>query len=228
MMFRHSERFYCKGINRFFDIFVGSPIIMKITFEKYNPAWKGQFESIKKELEDHIAFLNPRIEHIGSTSVEGLSAKPIIDIMIGVRDEEELNEIPSLLQGKDYVYYEKYNEDMPYRRFIIKLIDKPQNLGFPGIIHQGDEIPEGLHNHHLRLAHIHTIPISSEHWLRHIAFRDYLRTHAEVRQEYQELKEKLSVMEWHDGNDYNEGKDPFIKKEEGNAIQWYQEKNGKK
>lgn len=194
---------------------------MKITFEKYNPSWKKQFESIKNELMEDIGFLNPRIEHIGSTSVEGLSAKPIIDIMIGVRSEEDLNKIPSLLKGKTYVYYEKYNEDMPYRRFFIKLKDLPQNLDLPEIIHQGDEIHEKMHDHKLRIAHIHSIPVSSEHWLRHIAFRDYLRTHPEVRDEYQKLKEHLSLQEWYDGNDYNEGKDPFIKKEEQKAVQWY-------
>lgn len=194
---------------------------MKITFEQYNPFWKNQFESIKNELEKSTGFLNPRIEHIGSTSVEGLSAKPVIDIMIGVKDEDELNKIPPLLQGKDYVYYEKYNEDMPYRRFFIKLIDKPHHLGFPEIIHSKDEIPEELHNHDLRIAHIHTIPVSSEHWLRHITFRDYLRAHPEIKKEYQQLKERLSTMEWLDGNDYNDGKDPFIKREEKNAVQWY-------
>ncbi|MFP3833985.1 GrpB family protein [Chryseobacterium sp. SIMBA_028] len=194
---------------------------MKITFEKYNPLWKNQFLSIKSELEESLGFLYPKIEHIGSTSVDGLSAKPIIDIMIGVKDEAELDKIPTLLQGKHYVYYEKYNEDMPYRRFFIKLIDQPQNLGFPDIIHHGDRIPEELHNHSLRIAHIHAIPASSEHWLRHIAFRDYLRTHSQVKDEYQFLKEELSKKEWLDGNDYNDGKDPFIKREEQNAIQWY-------
>lgn len=198
-----------------------SRIPMKITFEKYNPSWKKQFESIKNELEKNIGFLNLQIEHIGSTSVEGLSAKPVIDIMIGVQSEDDLDKIPPLMKGKDYVYYEKYNEEMPYRRFFIKLTDQAQNLGFPEIIHPGDVIPDKMHDHKLRIAHIHTIPVSSEHWLRHIAFRDYLRTHAEVRDEYQRLKEHLSLQEWYDGNDYNDGKDPFIKREERNAVQWY-------
>ncbi|MBV8328064.1 GrpB family protein [Chryseobacterium sp.] len=196
---------------------------MKVTFEKYNPSWKIEFESIKNELEKNIGFLNPRIEHIGSTSVEGLSAKPVIDIMIGVKNEEELDKIPSLLQGQDYVYYERYNEDMPYRRFFIKLIDLPQKLDLPEIIHYNDEIPEKIHDHKLRIAHIHVIPTSSEHWTRHIAFRDYLRTHPEIKDEYQQLKEHLSQNEWYDGNDYNEAKDPFIKREERKAVQWYAE-----
>ncbi|WP_454047486.1 GrpB family protein [Chryseobacterium sp. Marseille-Q8038] len=194
---------------------------MKVTFEKYNPFWKKQFETIKKELENCIGFLNPEIEHIGSTSVEGLSAKPVIDIMIGVKDEKELDKVPPLLEGKDYVYYEKYNEDMPYRRFFIKLTDHAHALGFPDVIYSKDEIPERIHNHQLRIAHIHVIPTSSEHWLRHLAFRDYLRTHPEVKEEYQKLKEELSKKEWFDGNDYNQEKDPFIKREERNAIQWY-------
>ena len=196
---------------------------MKVTFEKYNPSWKIQFESIKNELEESIGFLNPEIEHIGSTSVEGLSAKPIIDIMIGVKDAEDLDKIPHLLQGQDYVYYEKYNKDMPYRRFFIKLINRPKNLGFPETIFKEEDIPEKLHDHSLRVAQIHAIPVSSEHWLRHIAFRDYLCTHARVKQEYQQLKEVLSKKEWYDGNDYNAGKDPFIKREERNAVQWYME-----
>lgn len=194
---------------------------MKVTFEKYNPSWKKQFAFITNELEKNIGFLHPRIEHIGSTSVEGLSAKPVIDIMIGVKDEKELDQIPTLLKGLDYVYYEKYNKEMPYRRFFIKLIEQPQKLGFPEIIHAHDEIPEEMHNHQLRIAHIHIIPLSSEHWLRHIAFRDYLRTHPEVKEEYQQLKEQLSTMEWVDGNHYNIRKDPFIKREEKNAVQWY-------
>ncbi|MCJ7933389.1 MAG: GrpB family protein [Chryseobacterium sp.] len=194
---------------------------MKISFEKYNPLWKKQFETIKNEWEEHIGFLNPEIEHIGSTSVEGLSAKPIIDIMVGIPHEKDLDKVPPLLKGLDYVYYEKYNEDMPYRRFFSKLVDQPQNLGFPEIIYAGDSIPEKLHDHALRIAHIYVIPTSSEHWLRHIAFRDYLRMHPDVRNEYQQLKEHLSREEWHDGNDYNQGKDPFIKREERKAVQWY-------
>lgn len=71
------------------------------------------------------------IQHIGSTSVEGLSAKPVIDIMIGVNSEKDLDKIPPLLAGRQYVYYEKYNEDMPYRRFFVKLKAKPSEWSFP-------------------------------------------------------------------------------------------------
>jgi GrpB-like predicted nucleotidyltransferase (UPF0157 family) len=88
-----------------------------------------------------------------------------------------------------------------------------------------------MHDYSLRIAHIHAIPKQSEHWLRHIAFRDYLRTHPQVKNEYQVLKEQLVQQEWEDGNDYNAGKDAFLKEHERKAVEWYitrtsAEKNG--
>ncbi|HAY3501179.1 GrpB family protein [Elizabethkingia anophelis] len=197
---------------------------MHLTIEKYNPDWKKRFEELKKELKELTVLVDTDIQHIGSTSVEGLSAKPVIDIMIGVNSEKDLDKIPHLLAGRQYIYYEKYNEDMPYRRFFVKLKAKPSEWSFPEQINKNDEIPEKLHDHSLRLAHIHVIPTDSEHWLRHIAFRNYLRTHPAVLNEYQKLKEELGKKEWKDGNEYNEAKNDFIQNEEQKAIRWYKEK----
>lgn len=181
------------------------------------------FEGLKEELSEKLLVLSPRIEHIGSTSVEGLSAKPIIDIMIGVSDDKDLDKVPILLNNGSYVYYEKYNEDMPYRRFFVRLTANAKELGLKEVIGKEDDIPEQMHDHSLRMAHVHVIPTDSEHWLRHIAFRDYLRAHPAIVQEYQTLKERLTQQEWKDGNDYNAGKDVFLKREEQNALRWYKE-----
>lgn len=194
---------------------------MKLPFESYTSRWKTMFKTLKEELSERLSVLSPAIEHIGSTSVEGLSAKPIIDIMIGVADNKDLDKVPPLLDNGSYVYYEKYNDDMPYRRFFVRLTDNAVDLGLPLVIQTKDEIPERMHDHTFRMAHIHVMPSSSEHWLRHLAFRDYLREHPAVLHEYQTLKERLVQKEWADGNDYNAGKDVFLKKEEQNAITWY-------
>ena len=194
---------------------------MILPFEPYNPIWKAKFSSIQRDLHTLLKPIDPRIDHIGSTAVEGLSAKPIIDILIGLDKDSDLDLVPVLLKGKSYVYYEKYNEEMPYRRFFVALIDRPEVLGVPEHIVRGDEIPERLHDHSLRIAHIHSIPWKSDHWLRHIAFRDYLRTHSEVRDNYQRIKEDLVLREWKDGNDYNGAKDEFLKEYERKAIEWY-------
>ncbi|GAQ15002.1 GrpB family protein [Myroides odoratimimus] len=197
---------------------------MKVAFEKYNPQWREEFDLIKGELAPVLNHLEVQIEHIGSTSVEGLSAKPIIDIMIGLKSEEDLDKLPSLMTAKGYIYYELYNEEMPYRRFFVKLDQEPSVYGFPTQIGIGTEVPEGLHNHDIRVANIHAIPVDNMNWTRHIAFRDYLRAHPAVKKAYQELKEKLSTMEWRDGNHYNEGKDSFIKTEEAKAIKLFLDK----
>ncbi|WP_293915425.1 MULTISPECIES: GrpB family protein [unclassified Sphingobacterium] len=201
---------------------------MKVTFEKYNALWDTAFKALEAELKVYLNEFDVQIEHIGSTSVKGLSAKPIIDILIGLKNPENLDNIPALLMAKDYIYYENYNTDMPYRRFFVKLNQSPGKLGLPVHITTLANVSEELHNHKWRLAHIHILPLASEHWNRHIAFREYLRNHAVVREEYQVLKEKLSTQEWIDGNDYNAAKDSFIKQEEQKAVQWYNAPQGQK
>jgi GrpB-like predicted nucleotidyltransferase (UPF0157 family) len=194
---------------------------MKIYLEKHNPEWKSNFESVKNNLIGLIGSLNPVIAHIGSTSVEGLSAKPIIDILVGLSEEKQLEGVIQPLTGDGYVYYERYNEDMPYRRLFVKHKVDPKKLLLPSVIRTEDEIPKSTTEHNQRLAHVHILTYNSEHWVRHIAFRDYLRKNPGIKDEYQRLKEQLSLMEWEDGNDYNAAKSTFIKTEEQKAIKWY-------
>lgn len=196
---------------------------MKIHLEKYNPNWQQSFEQIKIELASIIGVLNPRIEHIGSTSIEGLLAKPIIDILIGLENENDLEKVAEPLIKQGYCYYELYNTSMPYRRFFTK--HKTDNHNTPSIIKVDKDTPRSTEEHNQRLAHIHILPYGSEHWTRHIAFRDYLRTHPNVKEAYQNLKNNLSDKEWKDGNDYNDAKDSFIKTEEAKAVSWYEANN---
>lgn len=198
---------------------------MILPFETYNPLWKQQFEEIKIEIENALRTFSIQIDHIGSTSVNGLSAKPIIDIQLGVETEEYLDKIPEILKLPNVVYYEKYNQEMPTRRFFVMFKQSTEEMNTSSIIKLDEEIPAVLQNHNLRLAHIHTFVKDSEDWIRHIAFRDYLRTNDQVKNEYQILKEKLIKKEWKDGNEYNEAKDDFLKRYEKIAVNWYQNKN---
>lgn len=193
---------------------------MKIELQKYNPEWENEFKNIKAELIKKIGFVNPHIEHIGSTSINGLSAKPIIDILIGLENSDLLDEVINPLLEQDYVYYPVFNEMMPYRRFFVKHKNKT-HLNTINIINNEKDIPKSTEEHNSRLAHIHILIYNSEHWLRHIAFRNYLRAHLSIQKEYQKLKEELSMKNWLDGNDYNKAKNDFIKIEEKKAIDWY-------
>jgi GrpB-like predicted nucleotidyltransferase (UPF0157 family) len=195
---------------------------VKIWFETYNPFWQQAFELIKAELTAALGFATPEIEHIGSTSVTGLSAKPIIDVLVGLASDKQLDMVVEPLMDKGYVYYQKYNDEMPYRRFFVKHKVTAASLSIPLLIGKDTKTPDTTLEHEKRLAHIHVLRAGSEHWTRHIAFRDYLRTHPRVREEYQRLKELLSTREWKDGNEYNDGKNDFIKREEQKAIEWYE------
>lgn len=191
---------------------------MKIELERYNSEWENQFKNIKAELIKEIGFTNPHIEHIGSTSIEGLSAKPIIDILIGLENSVLLDEVINPLLEQDYIYYPIFNEIMPYRRFFVKHKNK---IGHLNIINTEQDIPKSTEEYNSRLTHIHILMYNSEHWIRHIAFRNYLREHVTIQKEYQKLKKELSTKDWLDGNDYNKAKNDFIKIEEKKAIDWY-------
>ncbi|MDM1293031.1 GrpB family protein [Sphingobacterium sp. N143] len=194
---------------------------MKLPFQIYDPEWKRQFELIKMELESMLGPLNPQIDHIGSTAVEGLSAKPVIDIQLGLKNESDLDRLPGFMGAPNIVYYEKYNKEWPERRFFIWLKQNAEKNGIPSIIKASEEIPEAMHDHELRVAHIHAFVKGSMDWTRHLAFREYLKAHPKVKEAYQELKEELVKQEWVDGNDYNMGKDAFLKKQEQQALKWY-------
>lgn len=200
---------------------------MKLPFEPYDPEWNSSFEQIKKQLSALLHHFNLSIDHIGSTSVEGLSAKPIIDIQLGVANQSELDMVALVLQLPNVVYYEQYNEAMPGRRFFVMFRQSTQEMGVAPIIKINETVPEILQQHHLRIAHIHAFVKDSEDWIRHIAFRDYLRAYPEVKLEYQNLKQRLIQQEWKDGNEYNKAKDSFLKKHEAIALDWYKKTIGK-
>jgi GrpB-like predicted nucleotidyltransferase (UPF0157 family) len=132
------------------------------------------------------------IEHIGSTAVEGLSAKPVIDTIIGLPDFKTAGDYIKSIKDLGYEYISRFEDVMPYRRFFTK-----ESSG-------------------IRTHHIHMVEAGSEFWFRHLAFRDYMRANINIRNEYQTLKKKLSEKEWKDENEYNAAKSDFIKGIEAN------------
>ncbi len=185
----------------------------------YNDSWPLEFAVIKKELEMVLADFNPYIEHIGSTSVVGLAAKPFIDILLGIESGKHLDEVVRPMMSAGFPYYEKHNAVMPYRRLFVKMKDSAKDLDYELLISHALQNTDVINDH--KWAHIHILAYNSEHWIRHIAFRDYLRSFAEAKDEYQDLKLSLSTREWKDVMEYNGGKNDFIKKTEALAIEWY-------
>ncbi len=159
-----------------------------VVIESYNSDWPRFFEEEKKRLEAVFSGCLVSIEHIGSTAVAGLDAKPIIDIMLGVESFSVIEERLSALGDLAYVYMPQYEDEMPERRFFYKEI-------------------EGKRSHHL-----HAVEIDSDFWKRHLLFRDYLRTHPEALLEYANLKHKLAREFREDREAYTDAKSDFIER----------------
>lgn len=149
------------------------------------------FERERKSLETVIGACI--IEHIGSTSVYGLAAKPIIDIMIGLHDFSVADKLVPEIVALGYLYIPKYEKVMPYRRFFKK---------FTG----------GIATHQ-----IHMVQAGGEFWERQLLFRDYLRANPVVAASYEVLKKELAKLEWEDVNDYADAKTAFIRNIENRA-----------
>ncbi len=160
-----------------------------ITIEKYNPQWISKFEQEKRLILKNINNIALKIEHIGSTSVPNLGAKPIIDIMIGIEALKYSDEIIKILETIDYIYVPKHEETMPYRRFFYK---KASN--------------------NIKTHHIHVVELTHEFWQRHLIFRNYLVLDNESANEYYLLKKYLSEKYPNEPEKYTDGKSELIEK----------------
>jgi predicted ATPase/GrpB-like predicted nucleotidyltransferase (UPF0157 family) len=128
------------------------------------------------------------IQHVGSTAIPGMAAKPIIDIQIAVTSLEAIKNIAvAALQKLDYQYWAE-NPD-PERMFFVK--------GMP---------PFGEKRTH----HVHIVEATSKHWVNKIQFRDYLIAHSEAADGYQQLKLKLAEKHVHDREAYTHAKGEFV------------------
>jgi GrpB-like predicted nucleotidyltransferase (UPF0157 family) len=155
-----------------------------IHVEPYNPAWPAAFTAERDALLPILKpWLSGPIEHVGSTAVPGLPAKPIIDIMAAVQDLETSRAALPHLASLGYCY-------APYRDDVMHWLCKP-----------GPDV---------RTHHLHLVPHGSALWNDRIAFRDRLRADAELAAEYAELKVRLARTHADDREAYTQAKTPFI------------------
>ncbi len=173
---------------------------MKVFITPYDPNWPKLFEQEKARLADALRGHFVDIQHIGSTSVLGLGAKPIIDIMIAMRTLAEADQFciqPIVDLGYEYV--KAFEQETPFRRYFRK------------------SNAQGFRSHH-----IHLVELDSDWWVDMILFRDYLRANPEARRTYEAHKRQLAEREWKVSNNYVEAKTEFILKMVGEARVWRQ------
>lgn len=151
----------------------------------YDKAWKSAFEAIKQEIESAIGDLILGIEHVGSTSVEGMSAKPCIDIDVIIKDYSVFDKVIGKLESIGYTH----EGDLGIKdREAFKYTNKP----------------------HLMEHHLYVCPQFSEELHRHITFRNFLRDNTEAVKKYSQVKETAAKLFPNDIDKYIEYKSPCI------------------
>lgn len=159
----------------------------QVKLAAYNPQWLILYEKEKRLILDAIGRIVAGIEHIGSTAVSGLAAKPVIDIMVAVNSLKDAEKCIEPLQRIGYEYVPEHETLIPERHYFRK--GKPRK-----------------EQHY----HLHMVKLKSEFWKRHLMFRNYLRNHPKVAQDYSNLKKKLATKYRSDREGYTEGKTSFI------------------
>ncbi len=151
----------------------------------YQSDWKELFEQEADLLRSALGEKALRIEHIGSTSIPGMAAKSIIDIMVAVVSLPEATKLIPVVEALGYEY--KPHDTIPERVYFAK-----------------EHTPE------YRTHHLNFTQQESGFWKNQIAFRDYLRTHSQIAAEYGDLKKRLAEIYAHTHQLDRDGKTEFV------------------
>ncbi|MCR2821297.1 GrpB family protein [Lederbergia panacisoli] len=166
---------------------------MKVRLSDFNEHWAEMFEDEARFLETIFGGEIIKFEHFGSTSVRGIKAKPVIDMMCIVHDIENIDEFNEKMNSLGY--------------------DVAGEWGIPGrrLFRKGGEN---------RTHHIHFYQHNNPHINRHLIFRDYLRTYPQEAEKYSKFKEQLA-RKFDDTREYSLAKKTFVREMEERALNWF-------
>ncbi|MEK7228130.1 MAG: GrpB family protein [Patescibacteria group bacterium] len=167
----------------------------KYLLEQYNPEWVEQFEVIKKRVEDVFGEKALSIEHVGSTSIHGMFAKPLIDVLVSVENIENLQGETGGMESLGYLHGRDYIE--PRSLLFFKMTDEEQ-----------------------KLENIHVCEKGSAKTKQFLIMRDFFRAFPDKAKEYSDLKRKNFEEFPDDYPAYRAAKTPFLQKAEQEAYEW--------
>ncbi|HEV7449100.1 MAG TPA: GrpB family protein [Candidatus Paceibacterota bacterium] len=158
-----------------------------VKLSEHDSSWKDIFDAEKIELQKIFEDSIIGVEHIGSTSIPGIKAKPILDLMVAIPSLDGWKEYENGLQKLGYQFRTDFRETQGNVLFV--------------------KGPEDSRTHYLKLTEL-----GSDFWVEHLLFRDFLISHPESRQEYEDIKTTLLETYKGDRKPYTEGKKAFIEK----------------
>lgn len=152
----------------------------------YDPAWPIRFRIEAQLVQVAMSAQRPAIEHIGSTSVPGLAAKPVIDMLVGVPSLDAFEAYVDRLSNYGYEYIPEYERALPDRRFFKRMV-------------------RGVRTHHA-----HVVEVNGLYWKRYLKFRNHLRADGWLAARYAEVKRRLARRFPNDRDAYTNGKTGFV------------------
>lgn len=167
----------------------------KVEVVPHNPRWRDAFAAEAQQVAAALGENVVAIHHVGSTAIPNIYAKPVIDLLVEVRDVNEVDGRTPSMRALGYEVLGEYG--IPGRRFFRK------------------DNREGIRTHN-----IHAFEAGSAEVGRHMTFRDYMIAHPSDAQRYSELKRRLAEEHPQSLDGYMDGKDGFIKEMDRRAAQW--------
>ena len=165
----------------------------RVEVVSYNSNWKGMYKEESEKIKNILSDIIIDIHHIGSTAIPGIKAKPVIDILVEVKNIEAVDRYNNKMEELGYEVMGEYG--IPKRRFFRKGGDK-------------------------RTHHIHIFQVGNEEIERHIKFKEYLIAHPDKAREYSRLKEELANKYTYDVDNYTNRKSDFIKEIDRKVKLW--------
>jgi GrpB-like predicted nucleotidyltransferase (UPF0157 family) len=164
-----------------------STIDEQVALHAYEPAWCSAFASERTRLDALAPGVFLEIEHVGSTAVPGMRAKPIIDLLAGVESMARAKAVGEVVCALGYTTSDAFNRTLVDRQWFMRWAD-------------------GRRTHHL-----HVVVQGGDAWCGHLAFRDALRSDASLASRYVALKSQLAARHSGDREAYTDGKSAFIR-----------------
>lgn len=170
-------------------------MLRKVVVVPHDPRWRDLFEAEAQQVAAALGANVVAVHHIGSTAIPDIFAKPVVDLLVEVRDVAEVDGRSSSMESLGYEVLGEYG--IPGRRYFRK------------------ENRQGIRTHNL-----HAFKTGSAEVQRHLTFRDYMIAHPEDAHSYSELKRSLAEQHPQSFDEYMDGKDGFIKEVDRRAARW--------
>lgn len=158
-----------------------------VRLAEYNPEWKQLFRKEQSLLKEALGNKFISVEHVGSTAIPGIKAKPVLDIMLAIADLDDWEQIQEPLAALGYKFRKDFRKEQQHILFV--------------------KGPEANRTHYLKVTEL-----NSKFWTENILFRDFLVNNPKYRDEYGKTKEQLCKNHQDNRELYTKGKEEFIRR----------------